>query len=408
MSQTPVRHRNYRLVRVSSLGYAEAAKVLYRDDPALRCCSYAEQRRSWLAEKIGHGDGLSRAMKSLGHEAEEIVCDLENLQRTWAWERGIEVDEKLWRTQLVLEQIAELKPEVVYLQNYDVLPYAVRRDLKSRFPFVELLVIAQEAVAPTQKVMRELATADVLLLSSLPLHRKCRDLGLSPHLVHSCFDPGVLSQLPAPSKLAESPLHDFTFVGASGYSPGHRRRHAALSELMKRTALEVWSTEEPRALSWRSTNTSSRRPLSELDASRCHAPVFGLDFFKLLQRSRITFNCHRDAARGGVDNQRLFQATGVGTCLITDRAADLPELFEDGTEVVTYDCMDDCVEKVEYLLEHEDERRAIAAAGHRRTLADHSGRKRYTAIDEIIQQALAKNRKEMRSAWRGFSGSVSF
>ncbi|MBW2294250.1 MAG: glycosyltransferase family 1 protein [Deltaproteobacteria bacterium] len=177
---------------------------------------------------------------------------------------------------------------------------------------------------------------------------------------------------------------------------------------MKRTALEVWSTEEPRTLRARSTNTSSRRPLSELDSSRCHAPVFGLDFFEQLQRSRITFNCHRDAARGGVDNQRLFQATGVGACLITDRAADLPELFEDGTEVVTYDCMDDCVEKVEYLLEHEDERRAIAAAGHRRTLADHSGRKRYAAIDEIIQQALAKNRKELRTAWRGFSGSASF
>ncbi len=408
MSQTPVRHRNYRIVRISSLGYSDAAKVLYRDDPALRCCSFAEQRRCWLAEKIGHADSLSRAMKSLGNEAEEIVCDLEILQRSWAWERGIEVDEKFWRTQLVLEQIAELKPEVVYLQNFEVLPYAVRRDLKLRFPFVELLVIAQEAVVPTQKVIRELATADVLLLSSLPLHRKCRDVGLSPHLVHSCFDPGVLSQLSAPSKVAELPFHDFTFVGASGYSPGHRRRHEALSELMRRTPLEVWSTEEPRVLKRRSANKSSRKRLSQLDPSSCHDPVFGLDFYKVLQRSRITFNCHRDAARGGVDNQRLFQATGVGACLITDRAADLPELFEDGTEVVTYDSMDDCVEKVEYLLEHEAERRAIAAAGRRRTLADHSSRKRYTAIDEIIQQALAEQRRETRSRLSAFSGSVSF
>jgi hypothetical protein len=408
MSQVPVRHRNYRLLRVSSLGYPEAADVLYRDSADLRCCSFAEQRRSWLAQKIGHGDSLSRAMRSLGNEAEEIVCDLETLQRTWAWERGIEVDEKRWRTQLVLEQIADLKPEVVYLENYDVLPYAVRRDLKTRFSFVELLVIAQEAVSPTPRILRELATADVLLLSSLPLHRKCRDVGLSPHLVHSCFDPGVLSQLPAPSKVAELPFFDFTFAGASGFSPGHRRRHAALAELMQRTSLEIWSTDEPRVLRRRFPNNSNRKPLAEIEPSRVHAPVFGLDYYKVLQRSLITFNCHRDVARGGVDNQRLFQATGVGTCLITDRDADLPELFEDGTEVVTYDCMDDCVEKIEYLLEHEDERRSIAAAGRRRTLADHSSRRRYTAVDEIIQQALAGQRRDMRSRWRGFSGSVTF
>ena len=106
MSDSPVRHRNYRIMRVSSLGDPKAAEVLYRNESSLRCCSFAEQRRSWLAEKIEHGDALSRAMKSMGHEAEEIICDMENLQRTWAWERGIEVDEKDWRTQLVLHQIA--------------------------------------------------------------------------------------------------------------------------------------------------------------------------------------------------------------------------------------------------------------------------------------------------------------
>jgi spore maturation protein CgeB len=408
MGQVPIRHRNYRVVGVSSLGYSQAAEVLYRDDPALRCCSFAEQRRSWLAEKVGHGDSLSRAMKSLGNEAEEIICDLETLQRTWAWERGVEVDEKRWRTQLVLEQIADLKPEVVYLHGYEVLPYSVRRDLKVRFPFVELLVIAQEAIVPTQKVIRELATADVLLVSSLPLHRKCRDVGLSSHLVHSCFDPSVLSQLPAPSRIAEVPGFDFTFAGASGYSAGHRRRYGALLELMQRTDLECWSTDDPRVLKGRTANRTRRVRSSEMDPSRCHPPVFGLDYYKVLQRSKITFNCHRDAARGGVDNHRMFQATGVGTCLITDRDANLPELFEDGKEVVTYDCMDDCIEKVEYLLEHDDERSEIAAAGRRRTLADHSSRKRYAAIDEIIQQALAGHRKDVRARWRGLSGSVGF
>jgi hypothetical protein len=137
MSDSPVRHRNYRIMRVSSLGDPKAAEVLYRNESSLRCCSFAEQRRSWLAEKIEHGDALSRAMKSMGHEAEEIICDMENLQRTWAWERGIEVDEKDWRTQLVLHQIAESKPEVLFLQNFDVLPYECSISMRDEESTVE-------------------------------------------------------------------------------------------------------------------------------------------------------------------------------------------------------------------------------------------------------------------------------
>lgn len=395
MSDTPIRHRNYRIMRVSSLGDPEAAEVLYRNDPSLRCCSFAEQRRSWLAEKVQHGDGLARAMKSMGHEAEEVICDMENLQRTWAWERGIEVDEQEWRTQLVLQQIGESKPEVLFLQNHDVLPYESRRDLKARFPFLELLVIHQEAVIPTPKVIRELATADVLLVSSAPLYRRCREVGLTPNLVYPCFDPGVLSQLPAPSKVAEAPLYDFTFVADSVFSPGQRSRNAQLRDLMRETPLEVWAPPQ-----------SPAEPVFE--SAKSHTQVYGLDYYKVLQRSRVTFNVHGEVARGGVGNPRLFQGTGVGACMLTDRGTNLGELFKDGSEVLTYDCVEDCIEKVAYLLDHEDERQEIAAAGRKRTLSDHSSRKRYSEVDEIIQRALAGRRRRLRSRWSGLSGSLSF
>ena len=395
MSDTPVRHRNYRIMRISSLGDPDAAEVLYRNDPSLRCCSFAEQRRSWLAEKIHHGDALARAMKSMGHEAEEIICDMENLQRTWAWERGIEVDEKNWRTQLVLHQIAESKPEVLFLQDHDVLPYESRRDLKARFPFIELVVIHQQSIVPSPKVIRELSTADLLLVSSAPLYRRCREVGLSPHLVYSCFDPGILSQLPAPSKVAEAQLFDFTYVMESGPAANNRNRNAQLKGLMHQTPLEIWSSPQS-------------APLPVSNSTKSHGPVYGLDYYKVLQRSRITFNAHGDLARGGVGNQKLFQATGVGACTITDRGANLGELFKDGTEVLTYDCVEDCVEKVDYLLNHEDERREIAAAGRMRTLSEHSSRKRYSEVDEIIQRALAGRRRSLRSRWSGLSGSLSF
>jgi len=64
-------------------------------------------------------------------------------------------------------------------------------------------------------------------------------------------------------------------------------------------------------------------------------------------------------------------------------------MFEPDSEIVTYRTADECAEKVRYLLDHEQERQSIAAAGHRRTLRDHTYRKRAEQVDGILSKLLA-------------------
>jgi spore maturation protein CgeB len=85
---------------------------------------------------------------------------------------------------------------------------------------------------------------------------------------------------------------------------------------------------------------------------------------------------------------RLFEATGVGTCLITDWKDNLHDLFEPDREVVTYRSPQECVEKVKWLLEHPQEREAIAQAGQARTLKDHTFDQRAIELDYIIRREL--------------------
>ncbi len=85
---------------------------------------------------------------------------------------------------------------------------------------------------------------------------------------------------------------------------------------------------------------------------------------------------------------RLFETTGVGACLLTDWKENLSELFEPDAEVLTYRSAEECVEKVNYILEHEEERRSIAAAGQLRTLREHTFDNRAARIDEIIRSVL--------------------
>ena len=84
----------------------------------------------------------------------------------------------------------------------------------------------------------------------------------------------------------------------------------------------------------------------------------------------------------------MFEATGVGTCLLTDTGQNMPDLFEEDKEVVTYRTVDEAVDKANYLLDHPDEAEQIAKAGQARTLRDHTIMKRSKQMDDVIQKIL--------------------
>jgi spore maturation protein CgeB len=109
---------------------------------------------------------------------------------------------------------------------------------------------------------------------------------------------------------------------------------------------------------------------------RFHDSVLGLEYFKILSRSRINLNKHIDCAGIHAGNIRLFEATGMGACLVTDWKENMPEMFESDAEVITYRSPEECAEKVRYLLDNQDQLQHIASAGQRRTLRDHTYQRR--------------------------------
>ena len=131
-----------------------------------------------------------------------------------------------------------------------------------------------------------------------------------------------------------------------------------------------------------------KKLLHEMYPHRCHEQVMGLDMYRILNKSKLTFNKHTDYAQGDVGNMRLFEATGVGTCLLTDAGNNMSDLFEEDKEVVTYHTIDEAIEKAKYLIDHKDVRRKIARAGQERTLKDHTVFSRCELVDEAIQKML--------------------
>jgi len=81
---------------------------------------------------------------------------------------------------------------------------------------------------------------------------------------------------------------------------------------------------------------------------------------------------------------RLFEATACGALMITPYVPYLEELFDLGKEIVIYEDLYDLLDKINYYLKHEGERKKIAKAGQKRTLRDHTYDKRVDKIIEVL------------------------
>jgi spore maturation protein CgeB len=77
---------------------------------------------------------------------------------------------------------------------------------------------------------------------------------------------------------------------------------------------------------------------------------------------------------------RNFEVPGCGGFLLTGPAEHLGDYYEIGKEVASFSSVDEMIERIRYYLSHEDERRAIAKAGHERTLRNHTYEQRFNEI----------------------------
>lgn len=121
----------------------------------------------------------------------------------------------------------------------------------------------------------------------------------------------------------------------------------------------------------------------------------------LYYRSKIGFNMHLSHVPRETGNMRMYEIPAHGMMLLCDKGGlnAHEQIFRPGTEAVFYDSIDDAIEKLEYYLQHDEEREKIARAGFARVHRDYDGesnlknfldwaikleRKRFSTQGEIV------------------------
>lgn len=96
---------------------------------------------------------------------------------------------------------------------------------------------------------------------------------------------------------------------------------------------------------------------------------------RVFKQSRINLNITLRSIKSGIP-LRGFDIMGAGGFLLSNYQADLLALFTPGEDLVYYESKEDLLRKIDYYLEHEEERRAIAKNGHDKIAAKHTYRHR--------------------------------
>ena len=91
-------------------------------------------------------------------------------------------------------------------------------------------------------------------------------------------------------------------------------------------------------------------------------------------------------SRWGEITRRIFEGMACGKLVLTDKldvSRGLEELFVDGEDIVLYNDMFDCIEKMNYYNENEEERERIAYNGMAKVIANHTQIQR---VDKLIEK----------------------
>jgi len=352
--------------------YQSALNEIYKNLVNVTEKDFGFQKKKVLDFFFGTSDSYSFYLNQMDCAVIDIIANCEQIQKQWYREYFNELPlvgklKASLRTlkspnviQIAIMQISQFKPDIIYCQDLNFFPIEALEYIKSK----KILLVGQIACPlPNQKILNSFD----LIISSFPHYVELfQKNNIKSEYLAIGFDPRVLNNINnSQTKVAAS------FVG--GISKAHSSAINTLEYLADKTPIEFFGYKEDGVLSHNS-------PILK----KHHGERWGLNMYSQLVASDITLNRHIEVSENYANNMRLFEATGVGTLLLTDHKDNISEYFKIGKEIVTYRSKEEAKEMIDYYIHNQDEAKSIAIAGQERCLRDHNYKKRMETLKKIL------------------------
>jgi spore maturation protein CgeB len=381
----------------------------YRRFPKTSILSYDDHYNLLMNDTTEFAGSYTRNFRKSGIDAKCVIVNDNVLQRKWRSENKIKSEKN---SDILFEQTNSFRPDVLWIENLGYIDTDWFRNIRDKIKSIRCIV-AYHCAPYTRNYLEKLKNADFVITCTPGLKQDLENAGIRSYLVYHGFDNDLLPRL---DKAIDAPRKDLVFSGSLVTGGSFHNSRISLIEKILRENIDIslYATLEKEfkikakqllfllnSLSKKLNieNFTDKIPFFEYGRSPVrsyskelmrsnHESLFGIDMYNLFSISEIVLNIHIGVAGTFAGNMRLFEVTGIGSCLLTDNKENMRDLFDVGNEVVVYDSHEDCIRKVKWLMENDNERKKIAVAGQKKTLEFHTVKERCKSIIDIINREL--------------------
>jgi hypothetical protein len=355
----------------------------------LKSDDYIVSLNKIFAQKYSVSNYITKALIEKNYECIEIINNAKFLQEKWVNDYGDSSSSE----DILIQQIKYYKPDILYIGNASLADSTLIKKIR-KFNFVKLILCFH--CAPfTPKIIKNLRGVDAVVTCTKGYQELIsREIDKDVLLMQHAFNPK--QQLNSHEEIRDI---DISFIGSLFINKGlHLNRVELIYELMKKFKNNYIAINFSNkfflylgVLIFKSIiKFDFLKKISffyKLIYVYCFSkkPIFGNKMLKILTKTKILVNTHiEDTKYAG--NMRLFEGTGCGCLLITDKKKDIDKLFKPNEEIELFSDKEDLIEKCKYYLINQDKLRKISKAGLKKTLSFHSYKIRASLLSNFIKK----------------------
>tara|TARA_Y100000591_G_C21848998_1_gene710465 strand:- start:2084 stop:3382 length:1299 start_codon:yes stop_codon:yes gene_type:complete len=368
--------------------------------------------------------GITLSKKiNLNYFVDNVIVDAKDLNQNWLKNFSSKNFENLNYEDIAIERIKIINPDIIYFQDPRILSYDSLKNIKEKVGNLKYLV--SSCGFPVDDKYYPLF--DKIIIRSPLLFKKLikRDFN-NIYFHYHCFDETVLNKILIKPFKSREIISSFIGNSFGKNHNNHKKRYLYLDEICKKKIAEVFLNEDLKFtyrnknylykilnllallpaffknliiiflkiitnFTFNSENKIIRKNnIIKLKKYLFHKTdfttenflfkgslksrysdikneLYGLDMLNAINDTKLSINIHTDYEINSVANMRMFEITGMGSCLFVENGENIRELFNED-EVITYNSYEELEDKIIFFKKNLEKAEKIAFNGNQKTL----------------------------------------
>ena len=124
--------------------------------------------------------------------------------------------------------------------------------------------------------------------------------------------------------------------------------------------------------------------------SKSKQPLYGIDMLQKLSEYALSFNLHIKHTGRYACNMRLFESGGVGTAMLTDKKNNLNSIFNEETDILTFNSIDEALNLIDSNLNNSQLLEEMAIRAQKCILKNHTTPNQFDKLFSLINENINK------------------